>query len=163
MSNAISKRLVTREKDLDVPLGVKILSVWAGLRALPIAGFALYLVLQTVQNLSAAGIFGSLLSLVLVLALLGYAGFAGITAISLWTASPNGIRGVVGLGAVGVFVSMLFIGTEDPLWLIGFAPELYPLALVGMIEISAAAVYILMNLTSIVPILYVFRRREVFQ
>lgn len=163
MSNAIAAKLRTSRRDYEAPFGLKVLSVWAVIRAIPIVGFALYLVLQTVENLSAAGIFGSLLALTLVLILLGYAAFAGITAVSLWNGSPNGIRGVVALGAVGAINAFMFLGTQNTLWVLGFTPELYPLALAGLATSNLTVTFLLMELVSIVPVLYVFSRRDSFK
>lgn len=163
MATAIAERLFVTEVEKDIPLGFRVLAVWAGLRALPMVGFVLYLLAETVQNLSAAGFWGSLLSLSIAAGLLAYAAYAGITAISLWTASPLGIQGTVGLGALGWVVGFLFLGTENPAWLLGFIPELYPLALLGVHEISLAAMFVLINVATVVPIWYVFHRRQAFQ
>jgi len=163
MSNAIAAKLRTNQRDYEVPFGIKVLAGWALLRAIPIVGFALYLVLQTVENLSAAGIFGSLLALTVVLLLLGYAAFAGITAISLWNGSPNGIQGIVVLGTVGAITAFMFLGTQDAQWILGFTPELYPLAIAGLGESYLTVTFLLVELVSIAPIVYVFARRDSFK
>lgn len=162
MAGALVERLVPRSQEYTAPLGIKVLAVWASLRSLPLVGFALFLSLRTLEHLSAAGIFGVLLSATVVLTCLGYAAFAGLTAFSLWNVSPNGIRGVVLLAAVSVFMSFLFLGTQDTVWILGFTPELYPLALLGLATANVAATYVLMNLVNFIAIGYVFYRREEF-